>query len=98
MIVLNNAIDALMQNNIEDRIIDIKIEENKVIISDNAGGIPENVIKKIFDPYFSTKDKKFGTGLGLYTAKMIIDNLIKGKIVAKNSKNGASFTVKINKN
>lgn len=98
MIVLNNAIDALMQNNIEDRIIDIKIEENKIIISDNAGGIPDNVIKKIFDPYFSTKDKKFGTGLGLYTAKMIIDNLIKGKIVAKNSKNGASFTVKINKN
>lgn len=92
-IILNNAIDALMFNNIEDRKIDIFINCSKITISDNAGGIPEDILHKIFDPYFSTKHKKFGTGLGLYTATIVMRDIIKGKLSAKNGTNGAIFTL-----
>ncbi len=95
VVILNNAIDALMLNNIENRKINIEIESNTITINDNAGGIPENIIHKILDPYFSTKDKKFGTGLGLYTAKTIVETLMKGKITVKNLDDGASFSISI---
>ncbi|RXJ67195.1 hypothetical protein CRV08_11425 [Halarcobacter ebronensis] len=95
IIVLNNAVDALMQNSIKNRRINIMIEQNKIIISDNAGGIPENILPYIFDPYFSTKDKKFGTGLGLYTAKILANNLLKGKITVENGHDGAIFIIEI---
>lgn len=95
VIVLNNAIDALMLNNIKDRKIDIYIKQNSITINDNAGGIPNEIVHKIFDPYFTTKNKKFGTGLGLYTAKAIVETLIKGKITVKNIDDGASFTISL---
>ncbi len=98
LIVLNNALDALMLNNIENRTIDIIIKEYSISINDNAGGIADKVLPKIFDPYFSTKDKKFGTGLGLYTAKIIMDNIIKGKIILENVNDGARFTIVVPKN
>lgn len=94
-IVLNNAIDALVLNNIENKKIEVIVNCNEIIVQDNAGGIPLDVLPKIFDPYFSTKDKKFGTGLGLYTSKIIVNNLIKGDIEAKNIKDGASFSISL---
>jgi signal transduction histidine kinase len=97
-IVLNNAIDALTFNNISDRKITMQIQCDTITIEDNAGGIPETVLPKIFDPYFSTKDKKFGTGLGLYTAKILVKDLINGKITASNTQNGAKFTLTLPSN
>ena len=95
--IINNAKDALIKNNIENKSITINIEEDTkniiLTISDNAGGIPLNIIDKIFNPYFSTKENKNGTGLGLYMSKQIIEDKLNAKISVKNNDNGAIFKI-----
>jgi len=101
--IVNNAKDALVDNNIEKPTIDIVIsvysnrdKDNqccKVTISDNAGGIPEDVIGRIFEPYFTTKEQGRGTGMGLYMSKMIIEDNMGGRLSVENSSDGACFTI-----
>ncbi|MGB5791999.1 PAS domain-containing protein, partial [Poseidonibacter sp.] len=97
--ILNNAKDIMVEKNIKDRWIEINIQEidNKAIltIEDNGGGIPEKVLPKIFDPYFTTKHKSQGTGLGLHMSKEIIEKHLYGKLYAKNSENGAMFYIEL---
>jgi len=69
--LIKNAEDVLIQNNIQNPTITIEANKNILTISDNGGGIPEDIIDKIFDPYFSTKTQKDGTGLGLYMSKAV---------------------------
>ncbi|MGM0518589.1 MAG: sensor histidine kinase [Campylobacterota bacterium] len=88
--ILNNAKDALLENNPDNKLIFISTKElknNKVIlkIEDNAGGIDEQIIEKIFEPYFTTKFQAQGTGIGLYMSRSIIVDNMKGEISAKNS-------------
>ncbi|RXJ92054.1 histidine kinase [Malaciobacter molluscorum] len=90
--ILNNSRDELKKV-AEDRFIFIDIkrvdDKAKFTIKDTAGGISTNIIKNIFDPYFTTKGEE-GTGIGLYMSKQIIENSFKGTIEAKNS----TFTYK----
>ncbi len=90
--LLNNARDNFKQRNIQkDRKIIIKVEkklkpEPFVMISfvDNGGGIDEHIIDRIFEPYFTTKHKSTGTGIGLYMSKQIIEKQMNGLVTVKN--------------
>ena len=99
--LLDNAKDILIEREIKNPHITIetKIENNivQVSVEENAGGIDEEIIEKIFDIYFSTKVKKGGSGLGLYMSKLIMESKDMGKIGVDNSSNGARFTVIFNK-
>ena len=99
--LIKNAEDALIEKQIKNPTIKISTykENNKHIleISDNAGGIPKDIIVNIFDPYFSTKLKKEGTGLGLYMSKTIIEEHCNGELSVSSSKEGAVFRIAIDK-
>ncbi len=93
--IINNAKDELIKNDLKNRNINIDFynEKNKLIvkIEDNAGGIKTSNINKIFKPYFSTKQS--GHGIGLYMAKMIIEDKMNGKLKVENINDGASFKI-----
>jgi len=81
--VLNNAVDAYANVNKKDKIIEIYAQkldtELFIYVKDSAGGIKQEYIQRLFEPYFSTKGKN-GTGLGLYMSQMIIEKQFGGKI------------------
>jgi signal transduction histidine kinase len=97
--IINNAKDVLIQNNIQDKWIKLDLELNKtdvvIFIEDNGGGIPDEIIDKIFEPYFTTKDDNIGTGIGLYMSYDIIVKHFKGDIKVVNTNHGAKFIIKI---
>jgi len=96
--IIVNSTQAFKANSTQ-RYIYIKSFESKnyikIEIWDNAGGIEADIIDKIFDPYFSTKEKTQGTGLGLYISKMMIENSMDGKLSAINVKEGAKFIIEV---
>ena len=98
--ILNNAKDAMVEKEVFLKEIYIKIYKDStnvyLSIEDTAGGIPENIMKDIFNPYFTTKDSAHGTGIGLYmTHSIIVDHML-GAIDVKNSDKGAVFTITMN--
>ena len=74
------------------------IQNITIIIHDNAGGIPDSILEKIFDPYFTTKHESIGTGIGLYMSKKIILEYFNGSIEVENENNGAKFSIILPKN
>ncbi|RLA83024.1 MAG: hypothetical protein DRG78_05560 [Epsilonproteobacteria bacterium] len=93
--ILKNAQDNFIEKNIENAKIIITIEDSSISISDNGGGIPEAIIDNIFDPYFSTKDEKNGTGLGLYMSKTIVQEHHKGTLHVENTDDGVCFKIEL---
>ena len=92
--IIKNASDVLEERKIKNPTIKIEVKNKTIFIKDNAGGIKDDIIDKIFEPYFTTKDEKNGTGLGLYMSKTIIEKL-NGKIKAYNDENGAVFKIEL---
>ena len=97
--IINNAKDVLLKEKIEDAWIKLDLEKHdgKVIITieDNGGGIPDEIVPKIFDPYFTTKHQSQGTGLGLHMSYKIIVDSLKGKLYSENTNNGAKFIIEL---
>ncbi|WP_320035026.1 hybrid sensor histidine kinase/response regulator [Halarcobacter sp.] len=95
--LLKNAQDKFLEKNINNAKIEVKTEDLdtgiKVEIYDNGGGIEKENIDFIFEPYFSTKKEKNGTGIGLYMSKIIIEKNHNGKICASNTNDGVTFSI-----
>ena len=97
--LINNARDALLSTNLEEKWIKISLDSTQtdaiICIEDNGGGIDKDIIDKVFEPYFTTKHKSVGTGLGLSMSYKIVTQSIHGKIYVKNTENGAKFFIEI---
>ncbi len=98
--LITNAKDVFKEKEIEEPKIYLnikKINKKKILITfeDNAGGIDEKIIDKIFEPYFTTKHKSQGTGLGLYMSYKIIKESLKGNLYVKNTEIGAKFFIEL---
>lgn len=91
--IFKNTQDNFQEKRVKHPCIKIIIKNKTVSICDNGGGIPKDIIDKIFMPYFSTKTDKNGTGLGLYMSRTIVEEHHKGKLLVKNIKNGVCFTI-----
>jgi len=99
IILLSNAIEALEIREIDDKRITLIVEEKKdrftIHIEDNAGGIKAEVMQTLFEPYVSTKKSIGGTGLGLYIAKLIVEDVMHGHLNVTQGLAGARFTMEI---
>ena len=95
--ILKNAQDKFLEKKIQNARIEIEtldLENSvKIDVYDNGGGIKKENLDIIFEPYFSTKKEKNGTGIGLYMSKIIVEKNHKGKIYATNIKEGICFSI-----
>lgn len=100
MNIISNARDALADKDKKRITIGILSDKEQVAVSieDTGGGIPETLINRIFDPYFTTKGDKGGTGIGLYMSKAIIEANMKGSLTVENTELGCRFTITIKRN
>ena len=93
--ILKNAEDILKERKVANACITISTKEGKGVqiieIEDNGGGINDEILPHIFEPYFSTKDEKNGSGLGLYMSKTIIEEHCHGSLEVRNTEHGAKF-------
>ena len=99
--LITNSKEQLMQTLDHERWIKIELEvdgENIFLnVEDNGGGIPEDMLHRVFEPYFTSKHKDRGVGLSLYMTQKILRESMQGNIAVKNTKNGAKFTIQMPK-
>ena len=105
--IINNTLDAFKENDYKNKFIfiDAQKKDHKLIlkIKDNAGGIKEDIITRIFEPYFTTKHKSQGTGIGLYMSTEIIKKHMNGNLSVSNKEyiyddikcKGAEFIIEL---
>jgi len=101
LIILNNAIDNFRITNVKNKIIEIDSIEKyncvELYIKDNSGGIEKKNLENIFEPYFTTKFKKEGTGLGLYMAKILIEESMNGTLSVQSESGNTTFIIRLKK-
>lgn len=94
--LVSNAKDALMTKEGE-KIITVRSQRVpdgiEITVEDNAGGIDDRIIDRVFEPYFTTKEEGKGTGIGLYMSKRIVEEMLGGALVVENVRKGARFTI-----
>jgi len=99
--IIKNAKDAYVENSIDNRPLRIITSANSkyctIIVEDEAGGISDDIMERIFDPYFSTKDEKNGTGLGLYMSKMIVEDHLNGQLEVHSKARATHFKITLPK-
>jgi len=97
--ILVNAKDALLERKIASPRVTVRLFREGggavLTIADNAGGIPEEIMDKIFDPYFTTKGPDKGTGIGLFMSKTIIEKNMSGTLSVRNTEQGAEFRIEV---
>ena len=97
--IVINAKDVFLKRNVSGPKITIRgfkeADKSIVTVTDNAGGISEAIMDRIFEPYFTTRDKESGIGIGLYLSKTMIENNMGGRLTARNVDNGAEFRIEL---
>jgi len=97
--ILMNARDVLTENKVVDALISIRMftegGKSVITITDNGGGIPDKIIDKLFEPYFTTKGPDKGTGIGLFMSKTIIEKNMGGMLTVLNTGKGAEFRIEV---
>lgn len=98
--LFGNAKDVLKEKDVKKRKITIEIsrmDKNRasIIVEDNGGGVPMEIMDKVFEPYFTTKAESGGTGIGLYMTRLIVEKKFGGNIYVENGEEGARFVIEI---
>jgi C4-dicarboxylate-specific signal transduction histidine kinase len=97
--IISNASEEFGERSVTDPRIFIRITtengRSAVYIRDNCGGIPVEIMPKIFDPYFTTREPDKGSGIGLYMSKVIIEQNMGGRLTASNVDCGAEFRIEV---
>ena len=97
--IVANAKEVLLERKIKEPRITIRaFRENNlsvVTVHDNGGGIVDSILPKVFEPYFTTKGPGYGTGIGLYMSKVIIEKNMGGGLTVSNIQDGAEFRVEV---
>jgi PAS domain S-box-containing protein len=99
MNILNNAKDALVERMVREPRVGVRVardgDRSVVTIADNAGGIAEKLLDRIFEPYFTTRECSRGTGIGLYMSQAIIVKNMHGRLSVRNTSEGAEFRIEV---
>jgi signal transduction histidine kinase len=99
MNIISNAKDVMLERKVQKPRIEIHLDKDAEFvycqIKDNGGGVSDEIIQKVFDPYFTTKFNAQGTGMGLYMSKIIVDKNMEGNLSVVNSDEGAVFTIRL---
>ncbi len=97
--ILSNARETSIERGVAAPHIRIRVTsengQSVVRIRDNCGGIPDEIMPRIFDPYFTTRPPDKGTGIGLYMSKVIIEQNMNGRLTAGNTEDGVEFRIEV---
>ncbi len=99
MNIFSNSLDAIEKKNVKEPVITVELTKTvdtfSIAIEDNGGGIKEEIIDKVYEPYFSTKFHSIGVGLGLYSAKIVIEKYMNGHLYIETADDKTKVTIEL---